>query len=95
MPRGGFEHLPKPFTPGSVIPSNRSPGEWHWTVRCALGEEYYWRVTDYALASDAKLAMRRWCAASGNTELLQYLDTKKYPGSGRGIFSGRPPKPVK
>ena len=80
-----FSHLPQPFQPGAVIPNGL--GEYHYTFRCALGETYHVRTTDYGLASDAELAMRQLCARYGNVELAEYLDPAKHKPSGRGIFS--------
>lgn len=68
-----FEDLVKPFRPGTVIPSNRDPNGWHWTFHDATGNEYHYRVHDYERAFDAKVAMRRWVAASGNDEMMEMV----------------------
>jgi hypothetical protein len=68
-----FDHLQEPFMPGTVIPSNRDPNGWHFTFRDATGNEYYYRVSDYSSAAEAKMSMRRFCAAFGNQELLDEL----------------------
>ena len=68
-----FDHLAKPFTPGSVIESNRCPGAWHWTFYDATGNEYHCRVVDHRRAFDAKVAMRRFVAESGNQDMLELV----------------------
>lgn len=68
-----YDHLAKPFAPGHVIESNRAPGRWHWTFLDATGNEYHHRVTDYERAFDAKVAMRRFVAASGNDDMLEVV----------------------
>lgn len=68
-----FDHLAKPFLPGTVIPSNRDPMGWHFTFSDATGNEYYYRVTDYQRQHDAKVAMRRFVAGSGNTEMAELV----------------------
>ena len=68
-----FEHLAKPFTPGYVIESNRCLGHWHWTFYDATGNEYHNRLIDYDRAFDAKVAMRRFVAASGNQDMLELV----------------------
>lgn len=57
---GHWEHLKKPFKPGTVIPSNRSKGEWHFTFVDAEGNEYHNRICDYPNAAIAKNAMREF-----------------------------------
>ena len=69
-----FEDPAKPFRPGDVIPSNRDPGGWHWTFVDANGEEHCYRVHDYERVHDARVAMRRWVAASGNQEMLEMVN---------------------
>lgn len=69
-----FEDLVKPYSPGHVIESNRCPGQWHWTFLDATGNEYYYRVNDYERAHDAKVAMRRFVARSGNAEMLELVN---------------------
>lgn len=69
-----FEDLVKPFQPGVVIPSNRDPSGWHWTFHDATGNEYHYRVHDYERAHDAKVAQRRFVAASGNTDMLEMVN---------------------
>ena len=69
-----FEDCVKPFRPGVVIPSNRDPNGWHWTFLDATGNEYYYRVNDYERAHDAKVAMRRFVARSGNAEMQELVN---------------------
>ncbi len=82
-----WSHLPQPFQPGAVIPSNRSGEreEYHYTFRCAAGETYHYRVQDFALAADAELAMRQFCARHGNGALARYQEQQS---SGRNFLSG-------
>lgn len=71
-----FDHLPRPFCPGTVIPSNRDPQGWHWTFRDAMGEEYHYRVIDYRNPAAAKQAMREFCARNGNERIAAQLTTQ-------------------
>ena len=68
-----FDHLPRPFRPGMVIPSNRDPNGWHFTFVDAEGHEYYYRITDYRSPGLAKMAMRRFVAQSGNAEMRELV----------------------
>lgn len=68
-----FEHLERPFRPGVVIPSNRDPEGWHFTFHDATGNEYHYRVNDYQRSFDAKVAMRRFVAKSGNTDMMELV----------------------
>lgn len=68
-----FGDLVEPFRPGMVIPSNRDPEGWHFTFSDATGNTYHYRVSDYRSAAEAKMAMRRFCAAFGNEELAAEL----------------------
>jgi hypothetical protein len=68
-----FEHLERPFRPGVVIPSNRDPEGWHFTFHDATGNEYHYRINDYQRSFDAKVAMRRFVARSGNDEMLEIV----------------------
>lgn len=75
---GPWEHLPQPFEPGQVVPSNRNGHEFHFTF-VSGGETYHWRYCDIATEAAALLEMRRFCAQHGNTELAQYLDESLHP----------------
>lgn len=68
-----FDNLVRPFRPGIVIPSNRDPNGWHWTFHDATGNEYYHRITDHQRVHDAKAAMRRFVADSGNEEMREMV----------------------
>jgi len=57
-----FNHLPKPFAPGSVIPSNSSDGGWHFTFRDATDQNHSWRLDDLPTAVIAKQKMREFVA---------------------------------
>lgn len=69
-----YDALARPFTPGHIIESNRCPGHWHWTFVDATGREHHHRVQDHERAHDARVAMRRFVAASGNTEMMEMVN---------------------
>lgn len=64
-----WSHLPTPFRPGTVIPSNRDRLGWHFTFSDATGNSYHNRTIDYRSAAEAKSNMRSFVARYNRAQL--------------------------